>query len=63
MTFEDVARIFAHWKHYPPVRDLVAAAVGFQPAEPDDQQPSQVIATAEDMRRLMQVTGGRQPGT
>ncbi len=31
MTFPDVRRLFAYWRRYPPVRDLVAAFVGFRP--------------------------------
>lgn len=33
MTFADVRRQFAHWKLYPPVRDLVAGFVGVKPKE------------------------------
>jgi hypothetical protein len=56
----DVRRIFAHWKNYPPTRDLVAAAIGFKPK---GSEPEKKYLTAEDMRRIMRTTGGKVPGT
>lgn len=34
MTLADVRRLFAYWRRYPPLRDLVAAFVGFKPDQP-----------------------------
>lgn len=52
MTLPEVDRVMTHWKHYPPVRALVAAFVGFEPTEPtaekhlitDDRTAQQIAA-------------------
>lgn len=58
MTLDDCEPYFAHWKRHPPLRFLAEAWLGYKP--PDDA-PKQ-YATAEDMRRIMEMTGGRIPG-
>ena len=60
MTVRQINRLFKHWSKFPPVRTLVAAAVGFEPktTETDDKK----YMTADDMKALMAATGGRVPG-
>lgn len=61
MTLADVHRLMKHWSKFPPVRDLVAAAIGFEiPTEETSDQPKYM--TADDLKRLMAATGGRLPG-
>lgn len=63
MTLDDVNRLLTHWSKYPPLRDLVAAFIGFEPAP--DETPEDAAAkymTEADMRRLMAMTGGHIPG-
>jgi hypothetical protein len=60
MTMTDVDRLFRHWKIYPPVRDLVAAAIGFKPKDAAADKPKYL--NAADMRRIMRQTGGKVPG-
>jgi hypothetical protein len=60
MTLDDVAPLFAYWRRYPPLRDLVAAFIGFKPSEPEEEKGRQL--GANDMRRLMAATGGKIPG-
>jgi len=66
MTLDDVNRLLRHWAKYPPLRDLVAAFIGFEVGpgvDGDEPQPAeQKYMTAEDMQRLMAMTGGRIPG-
>lgn len=60
---DDVARLFRHWAKYPPVRALVASAVGFElPPEEDQIEPEKKYMTADDLKRLMAMTGGKIPG-
>jgi hypothetical protein len=59
MTFDDVHRLLKHWLKYPPLRDLVAGFIGFEPAS---DEPEAKAMTAEEFKRLMDVTGGRVPG-
>jgi hypothetical protein len=40
MTLADVRRLLAHWRRYPPLRDLVAGAIGFRPAPPRPAAPA-----------------------
>lgn len=69
MSFQDVSELtlfdamvlFEHWAKYPPVRDLVAAAVGFKPPDAEPE-PEKKYFSRDDMRRLMQTTGGVVPG-
>jgi hypothetical protein len=59
LTLDDVNRLFSHWGKYPPVRDLVAVAVGFDiPTDEPEMQPM----TAEEFRRMFEITGGRIEG-
>jgi len=58
MTFEDLDPLFAHWKRYPPLRDLVAGFIGFKPASATEE-PKHL--SADDMQRLMRATGGKMP--
>jgi hypothetical protein len=60
LTLEEVNRVFNYWRKYPPLRDLVAAFVGFKPKSDEDAEPKKM--TADDMRLLMQSTGGKIPG-
>jgi hypothetical protein len=61
MTMDDVHRIFKHWAKYPPLRDLVAAFIGFE-IPSDEPEDSKLHMTADDFKRLMSMTGGRIPG-
>lgn len=61
MTLHDVELIYSHWKIYPPVRDLVAAGIGFQPQVETPDEPKYM--TAEDLRRMLMMTGGKLPGS
>jgi len=56
-----VLELFDYWKHYPPLRDLVAAFIGFKPAESAAEKSKQYV-NADDMRRIMRQTGGKVPG-
>ncbi len=47
MTLPEVARLFAYWNEYPPLRDLVAAAIGFRPS---DRTPRRL--TLEEFRAM-----------
>ena len=61
MTLDDVNRLLTHWGKYPPLRDLVAAFIGFEiPKEQSEESPNYM--TADDFRRLIGMTGGRIPG-
>lgn len=60
MTLDDINRLFKHWQKYPPLRDLVAAFVGFE-IPPDEPAESKYL-TADDFKRMMAMTGGRIPG-
>lgn len=59
MTLHDVNRLMKHWRKFPPLRDLMAAYVGFEP-QPDT--PPQKPMTAEEFRALMAMTGGKMAG-
>ena len=61
MKPRDVKRLFKHWSKFPPVRVLVAAAIGFEPP-PDEEENKKRYMTAEDMKRMMDMTGGKIPG-
>lgn len=62
MTLIDVNRLFSHWAKFPPVRDLVAAFVGFEiPTEPTEERSKEYM-TADKFKQLMAATGGRVPG-
>lgn len=60
LTLDDVGRIFRHWARFPPVRDLVAAYIGFE-VKPDEPEATKYM-TADDFARLMAMTGGKIPG-
>jgi hypothetical protein len=60
MTIDDVNRLMTYWHKYPPLRDLVAAFIGFEPAAETEQ--SDRYMTADDLKRVMAMTGGRVPG-
>lgn len=62
MTFEDLEPLFAHWKRYPPLRDLVAGFVGFKPEIAAAAIAPDKHLNADDMRRMMAQTGGKIPG-
>lgn len=69
LTFDEVERLFEYWQTYPPVRDLVAAAVGYKPPVSSDLPPDSFerakaateswftnpgrFFTADDVRRLV----------
>lgn len=65
MTLDDVHRLQRYWAKFPPVRYLVAGFVSFEipktfgDAE-DDGTPKYM--TAEDLKHMMAMTGGRVPG-
>jgi len=59
MTLSDVNRLLNYWQDFPPLRDLVAAFIGFQPPS---AAPKPEYLNAEEFRRLMQQTGGKIPG-
>ena len=56
MHLDEVHELLEYWKEYPPLRDLVAAFIGFKPAEKAEPQK---YLSAADMRRIMQMTGGK----
>lgn len=60
MHLDEVQELLDYWKFYPPLRDLVAAFIGFKPTDP--QEAAKQHMTADDLRRLMQMTGGKIPG-
>jgi hypothetical protein len=54
-----VERLFDYWKTYPPLRDLVAAFIGFKPEVAGKQKN----VTADDIKRLMtQFSSVKIPG-
>lgn len=59
MTLPEIGRRLAWLRNNPSVRMLASAWLGFKAAEVD--VPKQYM-TADDMRRLMQMTGGRLDG-
>jgi len=61
LTLDDVNRLFKHWQKYPPLRDLVAAFIGFEIPDDEPEAPKQYM-TAEGFKQLMGMTGGRVPG-
>lgn len=60
MTLFDVQRLFAHWRRFPPIRQLVAAFVGFTPKDQDADKAKHL--NAEEALALMRATGGAIPG-
>ncbi len=54
LSLADVERLFKHWARFPPVRVLVASAVGFEPAPEESEQK---YITREDIERLVKITG------
>jgi hypothetical protein len=60
MTLDDVNRLLTYWGKYPPLRDLVAAFIGFEIPKDDPEQ--QKYMTAEEFKRMFALTGGRIPG-
>lgn len=46
----------AHWRQYPPLHKIAAAWAGYKPPEDTPKM------TADDMRRLMTMTGGKVEG-
>jgi hypothetical protein len=60
LTLDQVEDLFAYWRKYPPLRDLVAAFVGFKPQDRPEEKPKYM--SADDMRRMMALTGGKLPG-
>lgn len=56
----DVERLFAHWAKFPPLRDLVAAAIGFETPKAEAAAPRHM--TAEEFKAMFAATGGRVPG-
>lgn len=62
MTLDDVNRLFSYWRKFPPVRDLIAAFIGFEPQMDSDVAPESKYMTGDDLKRLMAATGGKIPG-
>ena len=63
LTLDDVNRIFRHWQRFPPVRLLVALAIDFKFPPPEDgEDAGNKYMTADDLKRLMAMTGGKIPG-
>jgi len=60
MTLFDVQRLFAHWRRFPPIRQLVAGFVGFKPSDPVADKSKHL--NAEEAMALMRATGGTIPG-
>ncbi len=64
MTLQDIHRLSEYAKDHPPVRVLVsycAAALGVKLPEPPDSKKSKYL-TAEELKRMVDATGGRVPG-
>lgn len=61
MTMADVKRLFAHWTRYPPLRDLVAAAIGFEIPTQEAEEPARYM-TADEFKRMLAFGGGRIDG-
>lgn len=61
MCLDQAQDLFDYWKTYPPLRDLVAAFIGFKPSETAAEKSKQYM-NADDLKRLMQMTGGKMPG-
>lgn len=57
MTLDDVGRITAYWRKYPPLRDLVAAFIGFKPFTPAEK-PQHL--NAEEFKALVSATNRGQ---
>ncbi len=65
MTLHDVRRLSDYAKLHPPVRVLVsycALALGVKLPEPPDPNKKSKYMTAEELRRMVDTTGGRVPG-
>ena len=62
LRLDDIERQFAYWRRHPPLRAMFAAVHGIKSADdkPAEKPPSYM--TADDMRRLMAVTGGKISG-
>lgn len=61
MHLDRVQGFFEYWQFYPPLRDLVAAFIGFKPTETAAEKSKQYV-TADDLKRIMTMTGGKMPG-
>jgi hypothetical protein len=61
LMLDDVEELLDYWRVYPPVRDLVAAFVGFKPKDESASAESKYMS-ADDLRRMMTATGGKVPG-
>lgn len=64
MTLHDVRRFVRYADKNPPLRVLVmgcAAALGVKFENPSTRKPSKYL-TAEEVRNLIRLTGGRVPG-
>lgn len=56
MTLADAHRIFKHWERFPPVRRLVAAAIGFKPPELVDKSKH---LTLEEFQAMLSAGMGK----
>lgn len=59
MTLDDVARLNAHMRRFPPLRVLVAAVAGFKPKPPDKLSSPTPSMTAEEAAAQVALAGGR----
>lgn len=65
MTLHDAALIFDHWKRMPPLRVLVtviAKTLGVEFPDPTKPIPEKQYMTAEELKRLVDMTGGKIEG-
>jgi hypothetical protein len=65
MTLHDVAMLHRYWKRNPPLRVLVACvakALGVTFPDPDKPVEKPSYFTADEMKALLRVTGGRIEG-
>ena len=46
LTLDEVYELFAYWRMYPPLRDLVAGFIGFKPNKPV-AKPQRSLSIAE----------------
>jgi hypothetical protein len=63
MTLQDVSRLSSYARKHPPLRVLVgwcAQALGVEMPDPNKKPPKYL--TAEEFKKLVQMTGGRVPG-
>ena len=60
MKASDVQRLFKHWAKFPPIRILVASAIGFEiPKDGPDEKPKYI--TADELRLMVAVGANRLP--